>query len=442
MGLGRIFNRPFKKARRSAPAPEPLSPGGSSRLPKAALDPGPPLTDAQLPRVAIVILNYNGQRHLEGCFGSLAELDYPRERLEVILIDNGSDDESVEIMQEEHGWVRLIVNEENVGFSAGCNQGARAAMEKDGGADVLVFLNNDMRVDPQWLRELVGPVVRGECIASSAKMFSWDGKVLNSVGGGMNFHGIGIQKGYLEEPRPEFDEPSRTLFPCGGAMAIDAAVFMDVGGFDEEFFAYYEDVDLGWRLWVMGYEVHYAPKAVCWHHHSSTSRTFPMETIRLLQVRNPFLACFKNYDDATLRKVLPAQLALAMRRSFMVSGVSDDRPFRIEHVDGGASSVVGRLWDKARRALDEDYPVRREAVADLVGINDLLGNWDHWMARRQAIQARRKRPDEEIFELFHRPLWCIEGERGYAELHQGTVEFFGLDELFHGLTAGDHDPHK
>lgn len=192
MGLGRIFNRPFKKARRSAPAPEPLSPGGSSRLPKAALDPGPPLTDAQLPRVAIVILNYNGQRHLEGCFGSLAELDYPRERLEVILIDNGSDDESVEIMQEEHGWVRLIVNEENVGFSAGCNQGARAAMEKDGGADVLVFLNNDMRVDPQWLRELVGPVVRGECIASSAKMFSWDGKVLNSVGGGMNFHGIGI----------------------------------------------------------------------------------------------------------------------------------------------------------------------------------------------------------------------------------------------------------
>lgn len=438
MGLRRIFKKQLDKARARPEPSKPLNPGGASRLIDTKLNPGPPLTDAELPRVAIVILNYNGLRHLEGCFGSLSKLDYPKERLEVILIDNGSDDESVETMQREHGWVRLIVNESNVGFSAGCNQGARAAED----AAVLVFLNNDMRVDPAWLRELVGPVVRKECIASSAKMYSWDGKLLNSVGGGMNFHGIGIQKGYLEEPRPEFDEPSRTLFACGGAMAIDAEVFHDVGGFDEEFFAYYEDVDLGWRLWVMGYEIHYAPKAICWHHHSSTSRTFPMETIRLLQVRNPFFACFKNYDDATLRRVLPAQLALAMRRTYMVAGVGDDSGFRIEKVEAGASGVVGRLWDKARRAFDEDFALRREAVADMVGINDLLANWDHWMARRQAIQERRKRADEDIFQLFQRPLWCIEGDPAYAELHRGTVEFFGLDELFHGLTAGEKDPHK
>lgn len=438
MGIGRLFKKQLDKARAKPAVTPPMNPGGASRLVDSELHPGPALTDAVLPRVSIVILNYNGLRHLEGCFGSLAALDYPKEQLEVILIDNGSDDESVEVMQRDHGWVRLIVNDDNLGFSAGCNQGAQAAKD----AEVLVFLNNDMRVDPMWLRELVGPVVRKECVASSAKMYSWDGKVLNSVGGGMNFHGIGIQKGYLEEHKPEFDKPARTLFACGGAMAIDAAVFHDVGGFDEEFFAYYEDVDLGWRLWVMGYEIHYAPKAICWHHHSSTSRTFPMETIRLLQVRNPFLACFKNYDDATLRKVLPAQLALAMRRTFMVAGVGDDSAFRIEKVKGASTGVVGRLWDKARRAVEEDFPLRREAVADMVGINDLLGNWDHWMARRQAIQARRKRPDADIFQLFYRPLWCIEGEPAYAELHRGTVEFFGLDELFHGLTAGDTDPHK
>ncbi|MFT5081449.1 MAG: GT2 family glycosyltransferase [Bacteroidia bacterium] len=413
-----------------------LNPGGSSLLKNEPLQPGPPLDDKDLPRAAIVILNYNGQHHLEGCFGSLIELDYPKDKLEVILIDNGSSDDSVDLMARDHSWVKTIVNERNVGFSAGCNQGAQAA----NAPEVLVFLNNDMRVREDWLRELVAPVVRGECAASTAKMFSWDGKLLNSIGGGMNFHGIGIQKGYLKEPGPNDDIPARTLFACGGAMAIDAAVYFDVGGFDDEFFAYYEDVDLGWRLWVMGHEIHYQPRAVCWHHHSSTSRTFPMETIRLLQVRNPFFACFKNYDDETLRRVLPAQLGLAMRRTLMVSGIDDDSSFRIEQVDPGGAGVVGRLWDKARRSAQDDYPIRREAVADMVGIGDLLSNWDHWMARRESIQSRRKRTDAEIFQLFSRPLWCIEGDPAYRELHEGMVRFFGLDQVFHGLTSEDEAP--
>ena len=94
-------------------------------------------------------------------------------------------------------------------------------------------------------------------------------------------------------------------------MAMDREVFEEVGGFDIQFFAYYEDVDLGWRTWVQGHTVEYTPRAVCYHHHSSTSRRLPRETLRVLQVRNPLLACFKNYDDANLRKVFPTMLALA-----------------------------------------------------------------------------------------------------------------------------------
>ena len=334
--------------------------------------------------------------------------------------------------------MRLLVNERNVGFSAGCNQGARAAHEPE----VLVFLNNDMRVEPSWLRELVAPIVRGECQAATAKMFSWDGKRMNSAGGGMNFHGIGIQKGYLDEPGPEHDRPARSLFACGGAMAVDAEVFAEAGGFDEEFFAYYEDVDLGWRMWVLGHEVHYVPGAVCYHHHSSTSRTFPVETIRLLQARNPFLACFKNYDDANLARVLPAQLALALRRTYLISGLEDDTPFRIEAAQPHRSGVVGRLWEKARHATADTIELNRVAAADLVGINDLLGRWDHWRSRRAGIQSRRRRSDEEIFKLFHKPLWCIEEDPAYQELHRGITGFFGIDEMFRGLTARGADPNK
>lgn len=407
-------------------------------LPVGPLRPGPDLGDAELPNVAIVILNFNGLHHLEGCFKSLRALDYPEDRFEVVLVDNGSTDGSVEALAERWSWVRTIPNARNLGFSAGCNQGAAAATE----ADLIVFLNNDMRVERDWLRELVAPVVRGECVAATAKMLSWDGKRIDSAGGGMNFHGIGIQKGYKRAPVSEFDVPTRTLFACGGAMAVDAKAFAELGGFDEEFFAYYEDVDLGWRMWVHGHEVHYAPKAVCYHHHSSTSKTLPVETIRLLQVRNPLLACFKNYDDEHLRQVLPAQLALFVRRMFVNSGLGDDRSYRIEDAEPGARGVVGRLFERAAHVGRDRQSITRVATADLIGINDLLGEWDHWVKRRAAVQARRRRPDSEIFGLFDKPLWCIEDEPGYRSLHAGLVEFMGLDRLFEGLDSGGSDPHR
>ena len=394
--------------------------------------------DRDLPRASIVILNYNGRHHLAGCFESLRALDYPSDRFEVILVDNGSTDGSIEELERDHGWVRVVANLENVGFSVGCNQGAREADRPD----VLVFLNNDMRVEPAFLAELVQPIAAGECQATTAKMFSWDGKRIDSAGGGMNFHGIGIQKGYKDAPADWHDEPAPTLFACGGAMAIDGRVFEAVGGFDEEFFAYYEDVDLGWRMWVLGHTIRYVPSAVCYHHHSSTSRRFPVETIRLLQVRNPLLACFKNYSDEHLAQVLPVQLALAVRRMYAASRLDDEAAYRIEHSEPGSRGVVGRLFDRARHSVGESETISRIAAADLVGINDLLGNLEHWQARRREVQSQRKRPDEEIFRLFHKPLWCIEDEAGYRELHAGLVKQFGIDRLFEGLEGPGRDPSK
>ena len=403
------------------------------------VDPVEPLLEGELPRVAVVILNWNGRHHLAGCFESLAALDYPRERFEVILVDNGSDDGSVEEMQRDHAWVRLVRNDRNVGFSAGCNQGAANHDE----ADILVFLNNDIRVEPAFLRELVAPIVAGRSVATTARMLSWDGKLMNSAGGGMNFHGLGIQRGYLEEPGPEFDVPRRTLFACGGAMAMDREVFEEVGGFDIQFFAYYEDVDLGWRTWVQGHTVEYTPRAVCYHHHSSTSRRLPRETLRVLQVRNPLLACFKNYDDANLRKVFPTMLALATRRLFLVSGLSDQSAYRIETLETlGSGSALVRMMDKLRGKGRERDDLNRVAVADLLAINDLIGAWDHWMGRRREVQALRQRPDAEIFELFLRPMWCIEQEAGYDALHKGAAQFFGITDLFDGLTSMQEDPEK
>lgn len=400
------------------------------------VEPTAPLAEHELPRCSIVILNWNGRHHLAGCFESLAGLDYPKERFEVVLIDNGSTDGSLEEVRRDHAWVRVVENTRNVGFSAGCNQGAREARDPE----VLAFLNNDVRVEPAFLRALVAPIVRRRCEATTGRMLSWNGKRVDSAGGGMNFHGLGIQRGYQQAPGPEFDEPRLSLFACGGAMAMDAATFDEVGGFDEEFFAYYEDVDLGWRTWVLGHSVQYVPSAVCYHHHSSTSARVPVERLRLLQVRNPLLACFKNYDDDNLRRVLPAMLALATRRAFLNVGVPDPKSYRIEELDElGPVGRLARLW-KRRAAGEGQEVVRRAGLADLVAINDLIGQWDHWIERRREVQSRRRRADEEILRLFLRPLWCIEDDYGYKELQEGATRFFGIDELFAGLTTLEDDP--
>ena len=84
--------------------------------------------------------------------------------------------------------------------------------------------------------------------------------------------------------------------------------------------------------------------------------------------------------------------------------------------------------------------VSRIGVADLIGLNDLLGNWDHWVERRQEVQSRRRRTDEEIFRLFLKPLWCVESDPAYRELQTGLVGLLGLDALFADLTIPGPDP--
>jgi uncharacterized protein YjiS (DUF1127 family) len=161
-------------------------------------------------------------------------------------------------------------------------------------------------------------------------------------------------------------------------------------------------------------------------------------------VRNPLLACFKNYDERNLKRVLPAMLALAFRRTRVVAGLSDEAPVRLEQAGGGAmeGNTADALW---RRFFGKDgarIELNRVAVADLLGANDLLGRWEHWMRRRRAVQELRRRDDAEIFELFLKPHWCIEDEAGYRELHRGVTDLFGIDRMFDGLTEPGPEPHR
>lgn len=201
------------------------------------------------PQVSISVVNLNGKDYLGECLDSIKHLNYPSDKIEVIIVDNGSRDGSVEFINSNYPETRVIQNNKNMGFAFANNQAARAAK-----GEYVAFLNNDTRVDKDWLFELLRPIYRDkEVVASGSKVLSIDGKKLDFVGSMINFEGKGFQIDYgVPEDKDKYHLYSYLPFVNGGAMMVDCKVFLEAGGFDEDFFAYYEDVDFGWRLWVLG----------------------------------------------------------------------------------------------------------------------------------------------------------------------------------------------
>src|SRR5438552_9684187 len=233
------------------------------------------------PRVSLIVLNWNGRRHLEACLTSLEALDYPHDRLEIILCDNGSKDGSADYVRDRFPHIRLVALDQNYGFAEGNN---RAVQQASG--EWIGFLNNDMRVNPDWLTKMLAPLDEQPQIAClGSKIMNWDGSAIDFIGGGVNFEGHGFQVDHGRKTSTH-DQSRRVLFACGGAMLIRHNVYREVGGFDNDYFAFFEDVDLGWRMNLLGYDVWYNSAATVFHRHHGTARKIPYHKLRVLYERN------------------------------------------------------------------------------------------------------------------------------------------------------------
>jgi len=372
------------------------------------------------PSVSVVVVNYNGAQHLEACFESLLAQDYPRECVELILVDNGSSDGSLELMAGRFPTVSVVANDTNRGFSPAVNQGAQAAS-----GVYVALINNDARADAGWLREMVAlaEARRAEgVVCVGAVMLDWDGKHIDFVGGGINFYGHGHQvyhKLLVDAVKPQHSE---LLFACGGAMLVDRQIFLELGGFDDDYFAYFEDIDFGWRLWIAGYRVLLAPKAIVYHRLHGTSGGSHDHAMRTLLERNALLTVIKNYDDSNLQRVLPAALLLLISRS----------------LSGGQRAIDRRDWDLRKRAPDDaeqTVEVPKLMLSSLVAAGDLIASWDRVWEKRKQVQARRARPDSEILPLF----MFARGTNSLALadllLQEKVSEAFGIDIMFEGTKS-------
>jgi GT2 family glycosyltransferase/glycosyltransferase involved in cell wall biosynthesis len=367
----------------------------------------------------VVVLNYNGLKHLESCFNSLLALDYPANKLELMLVDNASRDESVAYARERFPRVRVVETGANLGFAGGNNFGAREA-----NGDWVAFLNNDTRVEPEWLLQMVKTTLAGEergLVCVSSLMLDWAGKRIDFQAGALNFHGFGFQPSYGLPVEGREIKPRELLFPCGGSMLIKREVFLEVGGFDDDFFAFFEDVDLGWRLWLLGYRVELVPSAVTYHRHHGSFESVAGHRNYLLYERNALYAIYKNYEQETLDKALPAALLLLGQRAarFMeMSGVDFDE-YDLEM--GGAQQPPTDT-------------VHRNAVAALLAVEEFSANLESMKEKRAWIQANRRRTDAELFARFERPghanLWNHSSDATYATAHHTIVNEFGLSDLW------------
>ena len=175
------------------------------------------------------------------------------------------------------GWSPLASNQ---GFTGGNAAGVAAAT-----GDVLVFFNNDMRVEPDAVRRLVAAADDGTTCAA-ARVLSWDGRAVDFLRGTISFEARGFQDYYGEPATIDRTGAADTFFPNGGAFAVTRAAYERAGGFDDAFFAYYDDVDLGWRLRLAGVDMRVEDAAVVYHRHGATSRTQPAGQKRFLMERN------------------------------------------------------------------------------------------------------------------------------------------------------------
>jgi N-acetylglucosaminyl-diphospho-decaprenol L-rhamnosyltransferase len=255
----------------------------------------------QGPAMTLAVVTYNSGPTLAGCLESLAAQSFTD--FETLVIDNASPDPADREIARRFAAARLVENAENLGFAGAVNQAARL-----GRGRWLVLLNPDAYADPDWLAELAAAAARHPAVRSftSRQLMADDPGVLDGLGDVMSGYGIPYRGGYLRAD--EAAAEGEVFSPCGASMMVDRELFLAMGGFDEQFFCYCEDVDFGYRMQLAGEPTVLAPKAVIRHEGSASSGGRKSEFAVFHGTRNRFWVVFKDTPALLLPIVLPLHL--------------------------------------------------------------------------------------------------------------------------------------
>jgi GT2 family glycosyltransferase len=255
--------------------------------------------------IPIVVPNWNGADRLGPCIRSLAAQTYPG--VEIVVVDNGSADDSIEVLAALAGEIAprpltVLRNDVNLGFAGGVNRGIRHALES--GATAVALFNNDAVADPGWLDALAAVLDGDPDVAiATGRLLMADGRSIDSTGDFYSTWGLAFPRD-RDRSAEVVRESGEVFAASGGASLYRASLFADIGLFDEEFFAYFEDVDLSFRARLAGHRIAYRADAVAYHDQGATSRTVGgFATTQFF--RNLPMLLAKNVPARLLLSILP-----------------------------------------------------------------------------------------------------------------------------------------
>ncbi len=219
------------------------------------------------PYVSIIILNWNGKQYLETCLSSLSQQTY--KDIEIIFVDNGSSDGSVEFVKSKYPEVIIVQHERNLGFAMGVNSGIMASSGK-----YIATINNDAEADKEWVARLVrvmeSDAQTGSCASKMLNYYERD--KIDSSGIVIYQNGNAYDRGAGEKDIEEYDLQEEIFGACAGAALYRKEMLDEIGFFDKDYFAYFEDVDLSFRMHLYSWKCIFVPEAVVYHMHSATSK--------------------------------------------------------------------------------------------------------------------------------------------------------------------------
>ncbi len=341
--------------------------------------------------VTLLIPHHKGKALLSPLFTSIDSMNIDPNTYKVMLVDNNSNDGSKEFVRKKFPQVEILELIDNLGFAPALNRGASEC-----GTDWVCFLNNDIRVEANWLSELLGSVNRYPADCYASHILDWEGNETTFANGTINWFGKGFEEETLQHHTP-YD----VFFSCGCGMMVRRSVFLDLGGFDEDYFMIYEDIDFGWRLRLLGYKTVFVPSAKIMHNPHTSLKAIPYTQKALYYERNSLATLYKNLSPDTLGCILPLAIQETLLRAQAIGGIG--------------------------------IPVRysSDGLAMMDAVSSFFESLPKWRDKREWVQARRKMSDQEIFTAFFshpERIWAYHGEHYrrlyFPEVHQPIQTLF------------------
>lgn len=330
------------------------------------------------PKIAVIIINWNGKHLLEECLSFVENQDY--DNYKIIFVDNGSRDKSVEFVKEKFPKIEVMGLAKNTGFAKANNIGMHKAFE-DPEIEYIALLNNDAMAEKSWLSEMVKVIKQDSKVGSVAPKVKkyYKRNIIDSAGIAIHLDGGGISGHINEIDNGQYDNITEVFGPSGCSLLYSRKMLEDIqigsDFFDSDFFAYFEDVDLNWRARLRGWKSLFAPNAIVYHKHSETTKLYSSFKAFYAH-RNRYFVVIKNYPLFLLPKAI---FALFLGYFYSILSIKKDK---------GPSA---RLVEKS------GYLEALKII--IIGWADVIKYLPAMLKKRFYIQKNRKISNKEIKKI-------------------------------------------